>query len=135
MFIEPLGKEQLPPHETSKRFIFGVLLAYTSVVIIGILNHPMWRDEIHPWLMAGASSSVKNLFELKVSEGHPDLWYLLVYVIRAISSDLLILQLIHAGIAIATAFLILKYAPFTRVQRALPSNHHPVNLIPSKTRF
>jgi hypothetical protein len=119
MFIEPIRKQQLPFPETKKAFIFWVLLAYISVEITGIIFHPMWRDEIHTWSMAGASSSLRDLLQRKAIEGHPDLWYIMVYTVRSLGEYPFSMQLLHSGIAILTVFLILKYAPFTRVQLGL----------------
>ena len=119
MLIRPTQKGQLPIPEKNNRFIFLVLFAYILVEITGMIFHPMWRDEIHPWSIAGASTSLGDLLQKKAYEGHPDMWYLLVYILRSLSDDPLILQLFHSGIAILTVFLILRYAPFTRGQRVL----------------
>jgi hypothetical protein len=119
MYLESIRKEKISHSETNYRFIFGVLLAYAAFVLTGIFFHSMWRDELHSWALAGASGSVKNLLQLKATEGHPDLWYLLIYAVRLFSDNPFSMQLMHAAIAITTAFLILKYAPFTRVQRVL----------------
>ena len=105
------GKEQA--------FIIFTLLAYGTVTLISLLFHPMWRDEIHPWAMAGASSSLGDLLQRKSVEGHPDLWYYIVFYVRQISSDPLALQLAHWCIAVTTAFLVLRYAPFPKLQRAM----------------
>ena len=119
MFIEPIRKELVPSAETKKVFIFWVLLAYIAFEITGILFHPLWRDEMHAWLIAGASSSLSDLLQRKAVEGHPDLWYIILYAVRSLSDDPFSMQLLHSGIAILTVFLILKYAPFTRIQRVL----------------
>ncbi|MDP1623580.1 MAG: hypothetical protein Q8M08_14710 [Bacteroidales bacterium] len=103
--------------ESNKVFIFGILLAYIAVEITGIMFHPMWRDEIHFWSISGASSSMGDLLHRKGWDGHPDLWYILVYAVRGLSDNPLTMQLLHSGIAILSVFLMLKYAPFTRLQR------------------
>lgn len=95
------------------------MFAYIAIEITGMLFHPMWRDEIHPWSMAGASSSIWDLLHRKAIEGHPDLWYILIYMLRIVSDNPLSMQLMHSAIAILTVFLVLKYAPFTRIQRGL----------------
>ena len=119
MFIEPVHKENLPPRETGNLFIFTVLCAYIGVVVTAIFFHPLWRDEIYTWSIAGASSSLPDLALRKVYDGHPDLWYILVYFVRQLSNNPIAMQLLHAAIAIITVFLVLKYAPFTRVQKVL----------------
>ncbi|MFZ4523723.1 MAG: hypothetical protein ACOYNC_18620 [Bacteroidales bacterium] len=119
MIIEPFSKDHLPLAETKNRFVFGVLFIYLVVEITGILFHPMWRDEIHFWSISGASSSLKDLLHRKAWDGHPDLWYILVYAIRRLSDNPFSMQVMHIAIAGTTVFLILKYAPFSRGQRVL----------------
>jgi len=119
MHVKNIPGEQLPHAETSYRFIFGVLLAYAAAVLAGIFLHPMWRDEMHTWSMASASSSLGDLLHRKAAEGHPDMWYFMVYGIRQLSNNFLSMQLFHCTLAAVTVFLILKYAPFTRLQRVL----------------
>ncbi len=119
MFIEPIPEDQIPGSEKNRGYLFGVLFAYSVLLITGILFHPMWRDEFHTWSIAGASGSFRELMRNKAAEGHPDLWYLLVYGIRKVSDNPLSMQLMHAGFAILTVFLVLKYAPFTRLRRVL----------------
>jgi len=108
-----------PFKEKNYFFIFGVLFIYSGMLFTGILAHPMWRDEFHPWLMSKASASLLDLFRIKASEGHPDLWYLMVYAIQQMSAIPLVMQLMHGAIASTTAFLILKYAPFSRLEKSL----------------
>lgn len=119
MLIEPVHKENLPRRETSYIFIFTVLFAYIGVVITTIFFHPLWRDEIYTWSVASASSSLPDLALRKVYDGHPDLWYVLVFMVRQWSDNPVSMQLLHAAIAILTVFLVLKYAPFARIQKVL----------------
>ena len=117
--MQPEKRVTNPLPETNMAYIFGLLFIYIALEITGMLFHPMWRDELHPWAMAGAGSSLQELMQMKVNEGHPDLWYLMVYGMRSLSDNPLALQLMHSAIAILTVFLVLRYAPFNRLQRAL----------------
>lgn len=100
-------------------FLFITLLAYGAVTLLSLLFHPMWRDEIHPWAMAGASSSLGDLLHRKAVEGHPDLWYYILYFIRRFNSNPIALQLTHWSIAVSTVFLVLRFAPFPKFQRLM----------------
>ncbi|HPS63000.1 MAG TPA: hypothetical protein PLK82_08060 [Bacteroidales bacterium] len=105
--------------EKNRLFLSGTLLVYCTVELIAMFLHPMWRDEIHPFAMAGAGGTLGNLLRLKAVEGHPDLWYILVYTLRIFTANPLAVQLFHSAIAITTAFLVIRYAPFSRLQRLL----------------
>jgi hypothetical protein len=119
MFIRPVAEDNLPLPETNKKFIYWVLFAYIVVEITGTLFHSMWRDELHFWSLAGASSSLQDLLHRKAWDSHPDLWYIMLYAVRMVSDNPFSMQVLHSAIAITTVFLILKYAPFSKIQRGL----------------
>ncbi len=119
MQIDKMSIKESAQPENNSGFIFTVLISYVALLLTGILLHPMWRDEIHFWSISGASSGLGDLLQRKEWDGHPDLWYILVYAVRSLFDNPVAMQLMHAGIALTTVFLILKYAPFPKVQRAL----------------
>lgn len=80
--------------------------------LVGILHHEMWRDELEIWLIARDSDSLRHLFHNMRTEGHPALWYLLVFAVSRLSSDPLSMQLLHLAIASTSVALILRHAPF-----------------------
>lgn len=109
-------------HDSRKRTFRAIIpafVAYAAIVFAGSFFHAMWRDELHPWAMAAAATDLAGLFRLKAVEGHPDLWYILVYAVRQFTANPAWLQMLHAGIAACTAWLTLRYAPFPPVQRIL----------------
>ncbi|MEH1854281.1 MAG: hypothetical protein V7L11_22000 [Nostoc sp.] len=48
-----------------------IILIFSSLGLIGILNHSMWRDELNPWLIVRDSESFGDLITNIHYEGHP----------------------------------------------------------------
>ena len=48
-----------------------LLAAWLAVVIVTTLNHEYRRDEVRPWVLAGAAHSPLDLFHRIRYEGHP----------------------------------------------------------------
>jgi len=105
----------------STRWSFAVALTACFAVIsaITLARHEMWRDELQAWLIARDSSSILDMLHALKLEGHPPLWYLLLYGLTRLTHDPRSMQVLNWFIATATVFLIARFAPFTRLQRAL----------------
>ena len=100
---------------------FSILLtaAFSSIELVNTVHHIMWRDELQVWMIARHSHSIAELISLKRYEGHPDAWFLLVYLITKVTAHPLWMQVVHVLVASATAFVIARYSPFTRAQKIL----------------
>jgi hypothetical protein len=79
----------------------------------------MWRDQLQIGMLARHCHSISELIHLKRYEGHPDAWYVLIYFVQRFSTNAQAMQLLHLFIASATAYVVARYAPFTRIHRAL----------------
>src|SRR6478672_2729153 len=100
---------------------FGVLvpLLFAALVLIGISQHELWRDEAKAWLIARHSHSLIDLFNNRRYEGHPVLWYALLYFASRFTANPLVMQLLHALIATAAIVVFVVRAPFGKVAKAL----------------
>lgn len=94
--------------------LFALLLA------LGMRTHELWRDETQAWAVARESVSLAKLLGANLRyEGHPPLWYLLLYPVTRLTHDPVGMQWLHAGLALACVALLLWRAPFARGTRAL----------------
>lgn len=100
-------------------FSSSLTAAFSSLELVNIFHHVMWRDELQVWMIARHSHSITELISLKRYEGHPDAWFLLVYFITRVTANPLWMQLVHVLVASTTAFVIARYSPFTRAQKIL----------------
>ncbi len=85
--------------------VFGAAVAYLA------LHHELWRDEVRALNISTGARSIGDLFALLRNEGHPPLWYLLLYFANHLTHSMLVLKPIAAGCAIGAAYVFLRHAP------------------------
>ncbi|NET91286.1 MAG: hypothetical protein F6K45_24900 [Kamptonema sp. SIO1D9] len=100
-------------------FVNILTLLFACFGIIGIFHHELWFDELQAWLIARDSNSLVDLFQNIRYEGHPGLWHLCLYFLNKITDRPLIMQFFHLGIATLSIYLLVKFSPFTRLQKFL----------------
>ncbi len=103
----------------NKRFVLFTWLSYLAVLGFTMYFHEPWRDEWQAWLIVKNSDSIGSLFQKLGYEGHPSLWYLLLWIVQLFTNNIAGMQLLHFIIAAATALVWLRYAPFNKLQKAL----------------
>lgn len=82
-----------------------------------LAHHEMWRDELQAWGLVVASHSLIELFANLRQEGHPALWYLLLYGPSRLSSDPILMQGLHVLIATGAVYVFCRFSPFTLIQK------------------
>lgn len=92
---------------------------YSIVLVLLVWRHEMWRDELHTWTIVTHAQSLGDLFYIKRYEGHPALWYLLLWPLAQLSADPIWLQVVHTALAIGTASLVVFRSPFRFWEKAL----------------
>jgi hypothetical protein len=100
---------------------FSLLLTtvYFLLSLWGILHHEIWLDEAHSFDIARDSDSLMNLFWNTRQEGHPMIWYLLLWPLTKLSYEVIGMQLLHISITSFTIFLMARYAPFGKWKQLL----------------
>jgi hypothetical protein len=103
--------------ETKKNFsnpiLWGVFVLYIIVAWYVMQHHELWGDEIHSWNIAKASGSFFDLVSNTRYEGHPPLWYIILWSVSKFSHDTASIQVAHLIIAYLIVFIILFYSPFS----------------------
>ncbi len=111
---------QMEAGSTLSRLQLMVLIGvYFLVVAVGIAHHEMWGDELQAWMLARDSGSVPELLHNMRYEGHPAAWHLLLFVISRFTRDPVAMQLLHLALATATVFVLVRWAPFSALQKIL----------------
>ena len=92
------------------RLSIPVWMTSVFALSIGVMTifHEMWRDELQAWLIARDSSSISNIFWNLRYEGHPVLWYLLLYPLAHISWNPVSMQVLNNVIAVLEAWFIMR---------------------------
>jgi hypothetical protein len=100
----------------SRGFVF---VAFLVLLAVTIARHEMWRDEVQAWMIARSSHSIGDVLHNIRYEGHPALWYLVLFPISKLNRSPETMQVLQFVIAVANVGLVLKYAPFSKLQKAL----------------
>lgn len=91
----------------TKIILFCVFIIYSFLILKSISFHELWRDELQAWGIATSSLSIKDLFSNIRYEGHPVLWFILLFVLSRFSSSVITLQIFSALISLLTISIFL----------------------------
>jgi len=108
-----------PAISIGKRWDVVLTLVFFAVLLALMLRHEMWRDEMHHWKIVTDSPSPAAILKTVKYEGHPFLWHALLFPFSRVSSSPLMMQAVHLLVAVLAAFLFLRHAPFSRLQKGL----------------
>jgi hypothetical protein len=103
----------------SPRFRAILFALATLLLITGLRRHAMWLDEVQAWLIVRDSHGLADLLRNLRYEGHPGLWYLLLYPLSALGRQPQWMQCAQALCAIGSVALITWRGPFSRLELAL----------------
>jgi hypothetical protein len=101
------------------RWALIISLLFYGVAMFGVFHHEMWRDEYQAWMIARSSNSFVELLSNLRYEGTGCLWHLCLYLISQFTDKPLSMQIFNVSIASCGAYIVARYAPFPRWQRAL----------------
>lgn len=94
-------------------------IIYIIVAGVTIFHHELWGDELHSWNIAKSSNSFSDLISNTRYEGHPPLWYSILWIVSKFTHDVIVIQWVQLIIAISIVFLILFFSPFPFVTKLL----------------
>jgi hypothetical protein len=107
------------PRISEVRFAWGVTVLFVAACLVGMLNHAMWRDELYAWCVALASRDLVDLIDNRGHDGHPALWFTMVYLLTKLSDTPFIMQMVHLVIAAVVIYVFARFSPFTRFEKFL----------------
>jgi hypothetical protein len=103
------GQTNAAQHSERKGvFEWSFFCLYALLLALITTRRVLWSDEMQAWLIARDSHSLVDLFHNLRYEGHPALWYLLLYVPAHISWNPVSMQVINYLFAVTEAWLILS---------------------------
>jgi hypothetical protein len=107
---------------TERSWLFPLLAGaiFAGAQLYGHFYHEMWKDELHCWAVARNSGGLWDLLTgERRYDGHPFLWYYLLYLTTLLSRSYLGLHVVGVVLAVVAALLWLRYAPLPRLLRLL----------------
>ncbi len=101
--------------------LFALILALFTLAGAAFLtaHHEMWRDEAQAFMMARDAASLDDLALRVRFDGHPVLWYVILFVLTRFTASLAGMQVVHLLIAAGAVFVFARWAPFPRFVRIL----------------
>lgn len=99
--------------------LWTVFFLYVIVAAFAIARHELSGDEIHSWNITKASGSISDLINNTRYEGHPPVWYLILWSISKFTHNLAFVQVAQLIIASSVVFIVLFYSPFPLITRVL----------------
>lgn len=106
--------------ETSPCFAVAVTGLFCVALTVVHVNHELWRDEIHCWSVGRNAAGLWDLLTgNRRYDGHPFLWYYLLYLVSRWSRSEAYLHAVTVALATGSAYLWLRHANLPRVLRIM----------------
>jgi|GEM_PF-610023 len=98
----------------SRKTVINLLItaAYALLTLIFVAHHEIWRDEAQVWLII-KNTSFSGLFSQLSVEGHPCLFYLLLYPFVKSGLSIVSMQIICWFSMVCSVFLLWQFSPFS----------------------
>src|SRR5688572_7189675 len=99
--------------------LWAIFFLYIITAGYAIAHHELWGDEIHSWNIAKASGSFFDLLTNTRYEGHPPVWYFILWTISKFTYNTDYIQVVQFLMACSFVFLVLFYSPFPFITKLL----------------
>ncbi|HEV2577564.1 MAG TPA: hypothetical protein VGU25_10170 [Acidobacteriaceae bacterium] len=97
----------------------AVVLPFLLLFWVDIAHHTMFFDEVNAWAISAASPTLSKLFYYVHFEGHPWLWYFILWFPSRLTHDPVGMKWVEAALGTANILILGLLSPFTYKQRAL----------------
>jgi hypothetical protein len=105
--------------QTAHTTLVNLLLTapFLGLFLVQLVHHEMWRDELNAFGIARGSPNLASLFRHVHYEGHPWLWYLMLWVVTRLTTSPVGMKVLQAIIGTVIYLLIGLGSPFSRVEK------------------
>src|SRR6266498_898740 len=103
----------------SNHALWAVFTLYIIILSYTITHHELWTDELHSWNIAKASTGFFDLIYNTRYEGHPPVWYTILWSISKFTHNVNYIQIAQLIIASLVVFIVLFFSPFPFTTRIL----------------
>lgn len=94
-------------------------LPFLVLLFIQLAHHVMWRDELNALAITWASPTVSSLFWHIHHEGHPWLWYVILWIPSRFTQSVLVLKVVQGLVSTAIILFVALRSPFRTWEKAL----------------
>jgi hypothetical protein len=102
-----------------------LLVVYVFLLSVITDGHELWGDELHSWNIAKGSNTFTDLISNTRYEGHPPVWYTLMWLLSKCTHHLAYLQYLQFVIIGTVGYLLLFCSPLpAQVKSLLPFGYY-----------
>ena len=94
-------------------------LPFLLLFWFNLAHHELWLDELNAWGISVASPTLQSLFANVHYEGHPWLWYFILWIPSRFTHAPVAMKWVEVFIGSAIYLVIGLASPFTRLQKVL----------------
>ncbi|HZQ43743.1 MAG TPA: hypothetical protein VFA99_10860 [Acidobacteriaceae bacterium] len=94
-------------------------LPFLAVIYVELVHHVLWRDELNALGIVWASPTIPSLFWHVHHEGHPWLWYMVLWIPSRFTQSVLVLKWVQGIVSTAIILFVALRSPFRRWEKAL----------------
>ena len=117
--MAPIAHIEVKTQRSGAWMSLAVMLPFLILYWLNIAHHTMFFDELNAWGISAASPNLRMLFHYVHFEGHPWLWYFILWFPSRLTHDPMGLKWTEAVFGTAIILMIGTLSPFTYKQRAL----------------
>ncbi len=96
-----------------------IFLGYVFCISVLSFYHEFWRDELQAYMLVKSSHSIAGLMSNSRYEGHPSLWFFMLFALKSFAPGLLPMKILHLLISALSGWLLIKFSPFKPFQKIL----------------
>jgi hypothetical protein len=96
-----------------------VLCLYAALLALVIPHYQAWEDEGRAWTIVRSFGLFDAIFHMLRYEGHPALWYVVLWPFVALHMPFVFINWISAACALAGVWFLLRFSPFPFYLRAV----------------
>ena len=104
----------------NNKFNIIILFCYLLITIVVMFYHEIWRDEAQVWCLVRDCNILEILNNVKY-EGHPILWYILVFPFAKSGMGVLSMQILSLTFVFLAVLFLLFKSPFNKFQKVIIS--------------
>ena len=104
--------------ENSKKFNCFIIIIYLLITIAALCFHEIWRDEAQAWCLVRDLGFIDLLNAVKI-EGHPILWYLVLFPFAKIHLNVETMQIVSLLFVFISVIFLLFKSSFNNFQKIL----------------
>jgi len=99
--------------------LWGVFVLFLIVSGYAVAHHELWGDEIHSWNISKGSEGLFDLINNSRYEGHPPVWYTILWTISKFTHNPSFIQLAQFVISGLVVFIVLFLSTYPIIIRIL----------------